>query len=666
MQKIVTLLCLVWACVITTRAQTSSNWQEVFAQWVETEGGDAAQWEEAYDILSELNAHPINLNTATREQLERIPFLSDQQVADILEYVYRNKTILSRGELLMIPSIGSNTLSLLQHFVCMEEAEKMPTPLRLDSVILRGEQQLMMSGQVPLYRRKGFDNGYLGYPYTHTLRFQHTYRDRVKAGLTGGQDAGEPFFSNRNGLGYDHYSYYLQINDLGRIRRLCLGMYRVQMGMGLIMNGAFRLGKTSALLSASRSTAHINAFSSRSTSNYLQGAAATISLSPQLMLTAFASYRPLDATLNDDGTVSTLLSSNYHRTPKEMEKKNNTHIIDAGASFGWHHETLYANVNMTYSHLDRPLMPKKSGAIYRRYQMEGSNFFNASIDYGYANQHYVIAGETAINRDGALATLHRATWHATTATDITLLHRYYSKRYTSLHAQSFAEGSSVQNEHGIYLGLRWQPSMRFAASWYADYAHFEWPRYRVSAPSDAFDTMFNLQWKHRLWTFVSRYRLHLRQRNNKAEDYLFNHLDQRLRLQATRQLSHGLTWQSQLDGSYVTFHTHYWGWMAAQQLAWKTPHLHLAGRIAMFHTNNYESRLYQYEPSMRYDFYFPAFAGEGMRYSLLATARLFRSLSLTAKLGITNYFDRATIGSGLQQIDHSAQTDLSLMLTWKL
>lgn len=662
------LLLTLWLALtaLAIHAQTSANWQEVFAQWVETEGGETAQWEEAFDILSELNAHPVDLNTASREQLERIPFLSDQQVADILELVYRNGEIRSMGELLMMPSINRNLLLLLQHFVCLHHTPKGTPPLRLDSIGRHGELQLVTSAQLPLYSRKGDDNGYIGYPYAHTMRLQYAYGDRVKMGLTGGQDTGEPFFSNRNSLGYDHYSYYLQVNDLGRISRLCLGTYRVQMGLGLIMNGAFSLGKTTALLTASRSTARISGFSSRSTSGYLQGAAATVRLSPQIVLTAYGSYRPMDATLNDDGSARTLLSSNYHRTPKEMEKKNNTHLTDAGASIGWHHQTLYANLNMVFTHLDRPLKPQKGNTLYRRYMPEGSNFFNMSIDYGYGNRHFAIAGETAVNRQGALALLHRATWHMSNTTDVTLLHRYYDKRYTSMHAHSFAEGSSIQNEHGVYVGVKWQPSMRLAASWYADYAHFAWPRYRASVASDAFDTMFDMQWKHRKWTFTGRYRLHLRQRNNTAETRLNNHLTQRLRLQMKREVAQHLTWQTQLDGAYVTFHTHYWGWMAGQQLTWKTAHLQLAGRLSLFHTNNYESRLYQYEPSLRYDFYFPALYGEGMRYALLASANILRSLTLTAKLGVTNYFDRAKIGSGLQQINRSSQPDLNLQLAWKL
>ena len=33
--------------------------------------------------------------------------------------------------------------------------------------------------------------------------------------------------------------------------------------------------------------------------------------------------------------------------------------------------------------------------------------------------------------------------------------RYYDKKYTSFNSNSFREGTSIQNEHGIFWGLNW-------------------------------------------------------------------------------------------------------------------------------------------------------------------------------------------------------------------
>jgi hypothetical protein len=107
------------------------------------------------------------------------------------------------------------------------------------------------------------------------------------------------------------------------------------------------------------------------------------------------------------------------------------------------------------------------------------------------------------------------------------------------------------------------------------------------------------------------------------------------------------------------------GIMISQQVAFRYRALRLNGFAGWFHTDDYDSRLYQYEPSVPYDFSFPAFYGHGIRYSLMARADLGR-WSFSAKIGTTNYFDRAVISSGYQQIDASSQTDLLFQFRLKL
>ena len=90
------------------------------------------------------------------------------------------------------------------------------------------------------------------------------------------------------------------------------------------------------------------------------------------------------------------------------------------------------------------------------------------------------------------------------------------------------------------------------------------------------------------------------------------------------------------------------------------------GSFAWFHSDDYDSRLYQYEPSTQYDFSFPAYYGHGIRYALMAQGDVGTHLSLATKLGVTNYFDRTIIGTGLQQVNHSSMTDLLIQLNVKL
>ena len=108
------------------------------------------------------------------------------------------------------------------------------------------------------------------------------------------------------------------------------------------------------------------------------------------------------------------------------------------------------------------------------------------------------------------------------------------------------------------------------------------------------------------------------------------------------------------------------GIMVGQQVRWQQRWVKVSGTLAWFHSDDYDSRLYQYEPSTQYDFSFPAYYGYGIRYSMMAQVDMGKHLRLATKLGVTNYFDRSTIGTGLQQVDQSSLADLLVQLSVKL
>ena len=106
--------------------------------------------------------------------------------------------------------------------------------------------------------------------------------------------------------------------------------------------------------------------------------------------------------------------------------------------------------------------------------------------------------------------------------------------------------------------------------------------------------------------------------------------------------------------------------MLSQHATWQWRWLQADAHIGWFRTDNYDARLYQYERSLQYDFSFPAYYGHGMRHSLMLQATIGSRITAVAKYGTTNYFDRSTIGSGLQQINRSSMTDVLLQLRLSL
>ncbi len=661
------LLCLFLFVPFPIVAQTDDeqSWEDVLREVMTVEDGESAEWEEMLQMLTQLEQQPLDLNTATREELESLPFLTSQQVEDLMEYLDRYGPMKSMNELRMVESLDYHYIQLLKCFCCIG-MEKEPSFPRLKDIMRYGRQDLTAYMRIPLYERKGDKNGYLGYPQKHWVQYGFNYGDYVKAGFLGAQDSGEPFFRRGNTMGYDFYSFYLQLRHLGRLESAVVGKYRLSAGMGLVLNNSFGLGKLATLQSLGRTANTIRAHSSRSQADYFQGAALSYRLKKGLTAAAFASYRPMDATLNKEQEAQTLVKNGYHRTLSELEKKNNTHATALGARLSSRMGRFRLGTTAIYTHLDRRLRPDTK-ELYRRYYASGSDFLNFSVDYGYASSRVSLNGETALNRCGALATINSASLQLADGLGLMVLQRFYGYRYTSLYAHSFSEGTGVQNESGVYAGLTWQPSPTWQIQAYTDWAYFAWPKYQVSQSSNANDHLVQVTCKPRgHWQLQARYRLHQRQRDNKEKNGLYNRQEQRGRFSLGYATDFGLSLNTQADGSRVNGENDVeWGWAVTQQAEYRCKWLKVNAACSYFDTDSYDSRLYTYERGLLYTFNFPMLYGRGLRYMLTARIEVGSNLMVAAKLGVTDYLDRSVTGSGLQKVDGSSLTDVDVQLRWK-
>lgn len=669
-------------CQAQTEETTSANqhtWQQYFDQLSDYDDIESGNLEDIYDQMCDLETAPIDLNNATGEDINRLTFLSATQKEELTEYLDRYRPIHSMGELSMIKSIDPMRLQLLKEFTFIGNGNGQSGFPDMKSILKYGKNELVATANVPLYTRKGDRNGYLGYKYKHWFRYAFKYGQYLQIGLSGTQDAGEPFFSGGNSMGYDHYAYYAIVRKMGMLKTLAVGQYRLRFGLGLIMNTGFSLGKTTAL-AMSTPTNSISANASRSDAYYLQGAAATIAVSRHIDITAFASYRKIDATLNDNGTIKTLLKTGYHRTVSEMQRKHNTSQTTTGGSIRWHSGGWHAGASGIFTSLNRTLSPNTS-QLFRQHYPTGDNFYNASADYGFINHRLNINGETAINDNGAIATLNAIAIKASQSLTLTAIQRYYSYRYYSLYSSSFSDGGSIQNESGVYVGANWTPLPRLSLLIYSDYAYFPWARYGISAASHSWDNMLQTTYTlSKCLALTARYRLRMRQEDyspdtgdgneDTSKKTLIDKTEHRGRI-ALCYNGTRCSAKTQADIAYTTFPTglkdkpNSFGWMLSETAGYNFGIINAGMNIGYFHTRDYNSRLYTYERGMLYTFSFPMFYGEGMRAALFMRGNIGNNLVIIGKAGMTKYFDRNKISSSYQEINGSSQTDIDIQIKWK-
>ena len=670
--KFVLILSVLLLLLTPCLAQQPQTWEELWEELQADDDTDDDGYDDVYERMAQLARHPMDINSATRADLEQLPFLSELQVMDLLEYRHRYGPVRSMRELKMVQSMDARQLELLPFFVFADGTSHVADTVgKAPRRRMSPKMELTLTGRVPFQERRGDRDGYLGYRYRHSLRAEYSLGDRLRVGLIGSQDAGEPFFAGANKWGYDHYSYYVQVGRYGILDRAVVGKYRVSAGMGLVLGSSFTLSKMASLSSLGRQPTTLRPHTSRSQADYFRGAAATLGLlrrdaygDAPLKLTLFVSHRPADATLAADGSAVTLSTSGYHRTLSELERKDNTHLTALGgrASFavnGWR-----AGLNVVATHTDRELRP--SQALYHRYSASGTDFLNFSLDYGYTRARLTISGETAMNRQGNIATVNSVGWQASPDVSIMALWRHYGSRYTGLYSHSFGDNASAQNESGFFLGTTIKALRRLTVTAYADYAWFPWAKYMVSQSSRACDFLVQADYRLSGWRLLARGRVRLRQRDDETKAALADNNEYRGRLAAVCDAGKGWSVRTQVDAVRAFYLEPSKGWMGSEQLSWTHGSWMLTATMAYFRTDSYASRIYLYERLMAHEFYLPAYYGEGLHLAAMVRKDIGRRLRLAVRLAYLNYFDRATIGSGLQQIDGSHQTDLDVQLRWRL
>lgn len=665
------------------------DWEHFLEQITTDEESEYAAWNYLYEELCELHEHPFNINVITKEQLEQLPFLTAEQIENILAYLYSYGPMQTLGELQLVGEMDFETRQMLSFFVYVGEVKKQKKNLSFKNLFRYGKHEVITRLDIPLYERAGYkeyndsilqrypNRKYAGDAYYHSLRYQFHYGNKVFAGFVAEKDPGEPFFTGDK-KGYDFYSFYVMLKDIGRLKALTVGNYRLSFGQGLVMNTDFSLGKMAALSSIGSLNKGIRKHSSASEDNYFRGVAVAYRLG-RFIVTGFYSNKKQDATLKQDSAVrfdpfiTSFKTDGYHRTPLEASKKNNTSNELFGSNLTYSNKGFHLGVTGVYNVFNRLLKP--GDEAYKKYYPRGTEFYAYGADYSYFHHRFTIAGETAYCKGGGVATMNSFQFQLLRDYKLILIQRYYSKEYNALYANSFSESSGVQNESGMYIGVEAVPLRRIKVTGYFDFFRFPYLKYQASVPSSrGIDGLLQTVWTpDKRLSFLLKYRY-----KNKGKDFTLKdtkkkgidvEVQQKFRLQCQYLPLDALLLKTTFDYAQVDFVAQEsdCGYMFTQNVSYKPAFFPVSLDLAAayFHTDSYASRLYMYEKGMLYSFSFPSFYYQGMRLAAVLRCDVNKHLTLIAKYGHTCYFDQESIGSSQQKIEGNLKQDVQLQLRMK-
>ena len=640
-------------------------WEENLEQLVAE--AESTDWEDELEELSRRMKQKLNLNTATREELEQFPFLSEEQVENLLAYVYVHGAMQTLYELQLVEAMDKETIDRLLPFVCVRPMEEETHYPSFKNIWKYGKHEAITRFDIPFYTRKGYEKDYLGPPVYHSLRYSFRYGDRLQAGVTGEKDAGEPFFALHDRQGYDYYSFYLLLKGWGRLEALAVGNYRVSFGQGLVLGNGFGLGKTFSLATAEYRTEGFRKHSSSDEYNYFRGVGGTVRLVSRWRVSAFYSHRDLDGVV-EDGEITSIYKTGLHRTAKEAAKRHAFVMQAAGGNVAYGGRHLKVGVTGLYYFFDRPYEPTLRK--YARYNLRGNRFYNVGVDYAYRSGRWALVGEAAKGKRG-YAFLNQLRYQVGGQYKVMLIHRYYSHDYWGMFARSFGESSALQNENGWFLAGEASPFARWRFFGGIDLFSFPWWKYRISKPSQGVDGLFQVTFTpNRRWSMYTNYRLKRKERDvtGSGGETILPTLHHKVRYRLS--YAQGL-WSLRTTVDYNRFVQAplqcSQGWQVTQMCGVRLPFLPLAVTLqgTYFHTDDYDSRVYAYEKGLLYTFYTPSFYGRGFRFSAHLRYDFRDWLMLIAKFGQTLYQDRKEIGSGNDLIRGNKKSDLQVQVRLK-
>ena len=544
---------------------------DIVGQLIESASISESDAEDVYEMLEQMAAQPLNINTCTYDQLSQLLFLSPYQLNQLL--IYRDRhPLVSLNELMLVDGFRDYEIRNLSLFLYAGPSMKEERMTAHD--VFRYAKHILQT-KLNIVNMEHYESD----PVTAQLRYQFNYDNRVRFGLDIRRNAGTEARDMR-------YGAYIQLDQIGVLRTFVAGNMQASFGQGLVLSNAFHAGKSMYVLNAGQTAEGIRHYGSSVNGN-LHGVGATIAVPmndkyQDLLLSAFYSL-----TKANDSTRRHTIGTNI--TYRRNRWKMGLTAVYNLWSDSLHYFNEHAAYNQNYFRGDRQAV---IGLNFRynwgRYDLFGEMATAQNQRWGYAGQ--LGLRMTPINDLGLI-----------------LLYRYYSPTFDNTLGYGFSESSRINDENGIYLGIESRNIKQWRLSGYLDFFYFYGYKYGIAyAPSYGYDLMTEADYSINAYhTMLWRFRMREKGRKNTFSlryQYDYNRYQWHLRTQAEgnivrdslHQLGYGISLYQ--DISY-TFHKP----------------LTLQFRIQGFYVPEWDNRIYTYEYDILHAYAVAATYGIGGR-----------------------------------------------------
>lgn len=659
----------------TSATRVEEQLEKAFEELDSEETGEAG--EQLTQFLEDLAANPVNINSGGLDDLLQVPGINLKIARAIIGF-RSSKPFEDKSELLEVQGIGEATYQRMAPYITIGGVESRFRDMytRPEYWMANQKVEVFSRYQQNLQMREGFRQpdsagGYLGSPVKYYQRFRLT-SNHLSLNLTQEKDPGETL---QGVTGFDYNSGHIALTDNGKLKDFVIGDYSLSFGQGLVLwtGGAFGKGRE-VTGTISKNERGVKAYSSAQETDFFRGVAATYG--EKLEITTFYSNRARTASVISGDTTRFPTSTGFHRTENELERKNNIDQMVMGGRARLDTPVGLIGVSGYYNEFSSYIA--KGTSLNNLYDFEGSENSVIGIDYRGLAGNAFIFGEMARSQNGGLGTVVGIEAPVAENTDLALSYRNYQKDFQSFLSSGFGERSSApQNEEGFYVGARHQLNSRVTLSGYFDQYRFASPSFGTSQATGGFDMLGLAEVE-----LTSKLNVYLLLRNE-IQDEEFEVINARgvqqlilgkekrasIRANFEYQVSSDVRLRSRIELVRNKEAGGIWekGFLMYQDIRLEpTDALRIDGRVSVFDTESFATRVYQFESDLLYVLSNIVLYDQGQRAYVTVKYELTKLLDIWFKYGITIFENTQSIGSGLSEIKGSIRNSVGLQIRLQL
>ncbi len=638
------------------------------------------------DNLNIYKEHPLDLNTATKDQLENLTLLNDLQVQALLDHIAKNGKLISLEELQSIDGFDLQTIYDILPFVKVNEGSAGTKP-DFKKMFTQGKSMLIIRYQQVLEEQKGFSppdtstndtHRYYGSAAKIYARYRYTFNDQFSFGITGEKDAGEEFFNGSQKSGFDFYSAHLFYRGNGLLKSIALGDFQAQYGQGLVLWSGLAFGKSADVMNIKKNGRGLVPYTSADENLFMRGGAVSLS-HKNFQLDLFYSTHKIDAnvkassdSLTQEDIISAFEEDGYHRDSSELARKHSIRKIMTGGHLQYSTRKFSIGFTGYSTKFDHDLV--KAYQPYNTFDFSGNYNSNVGVDYNYILGNANFFGEIGRSDNGGMGYLNGILASLDQNVSVSILHRHYDKNYQALESTALAENSNVVNEDGLYFGILMKPARSFTLSAYYDQFKFPWLRFSVDGPTSGKEYLAQLNYTPSK-TFEAYFKIKQQNKpkNITADTHPISNQNDVKQVNYRFHVSYKATSSISLASrvEFVTYQTGNnapeKGYTVYQDINFQPfkSKISFSARYALFDTDTYNTRVYVYESDVLYAYSVPSYYYRGSRFYITAHYRIIRGIDMWLRYGTTVYDNQKTVGSGLDEINGNQKSEVKAQVRFQ-